>query len=282
MNASSIDYQNKKINYYITGKGAPVMLIHGFAEDSDVWREQVATLAAQYRLIIPDLPGSGSSQMLEDMGLESLAHCMKAILAKEGNEKAASDNFQKPIVIGHSMGGYITLAMVAMYADAFNGFGLFHSSAFPDTEEKKNTRRRGIDFIQKHGSYEFIRQSAPNLFTEKFRIENNAVVENMISHYGNFDPAALIAYYQAMIQRPDRTAVLRSFGKPVLFIIGKQDKAIPFNDSMQQCHIPELAHIHILENSAHMGMWEEKEKSSEALLSYLAYAQQFSLRGTTE
>ncbi|HTL10117.1 MAG TPA: alpha/beta hydrolase [Chitinophagaceae bacterium] len=282
MTVNSIEYQHKKINYQVTGQGAPVMLIHGFAEDSHVWREQVPQLSAQYRLIIPDLPGSGGSAMLEDMGLESLAHCMKAILDAECTGEEAGQPRAKPIVIGHSMGGYITLALVAMYKDAVSGLGLFHSSAFADTEERKNTRRRGIDFIQKHGSYEFIKQSTPNLFTEKFRIENNAVVEDMINRYGTFDPAALVAYYEAMIQRPDRTAILRSFGKPVLFIIGKQDKAIPFNDSMQQCHLPEVTSIHILENSAHMGMWEEKEKSSEALLSYLAFTQQFSLRGTTE
>jgi hypothetical protein len=46
---------------------------------------------------------------------------------------------------------------------------------------------------------------------------------------------------------------------------------------MKQCHIPALAAIHIMEKSAHMGMWEEKEKSSQALLSFLRQVQQFTL-----
>ncbi len=91
----------------------------------------------------------------------------------------------------------------------------------------------------------------------------------MMDHYSGFDPLALAAYYRAMINRPDRITVLQSFNKPILFIIGKNDKAIPFEDSMKQCHIPQIASIQILENAAHMGMWEEKEKSMQGLLSFL-------------
>lgn len=91
----------------------------------------------------------------------------------------------------------------------------------------------------------------------------------MIARYSSFDPLALTAYYEAMIKRPDRTTVFQTFNKPVLFIIGKKDKAISFEDSMKQCHIPQLAHIRIMENAAHMGMWEEKENSTQAILSFL-------------
>ena len=91
----------------------------------------------------------------------------------------------------------------------------------------------------------------------------------MMDRYSSFNPLALAAYYRAMINRPDRTAVLQTFNKPILFIIGKNDKAIPFEDSMKQCHIPQLAAVQILEKTAHMGMWEEKEKSMLGLLSFL-------------
>ena len=69
-----------------------------------------------------------------------------------------------------------------------------------------------------------------------------------------------------MINRPDRTAVLKNFNKPILFIIGEHDKAVPFEQSMQQCYLPAIAHVHILRNSAHMGMFEETEKVNNALL----------------
>jgi len=279
MTRKSIQLKNSQIFYTVAGKGSPVVLIHGFAEDSDVWKYQLDILSEQFQLIIPDLPGSGASALIEDMSIEGMAACVQEIIWQELGRDSKSP---MPIVIGHSMGGYITLALAHKNAGMLAGFGLFHSTAFADNEEKKTNRRRSIEFMQTHGSYEFIKQSAPNLFAEENRIEKTGMVEDLISRYGNFDTAALIAYYEAMIERPDRTAVLQSFDQPVLFIIGKQDKAIPFEDSMKQCHLPQLATVQILENAAHMGMWEEKEKSSQALLSFLQYTQQFNLRRTSE
>jgi pimeloyl-ACP methyl ester carboxylesterase len=280
MTQKSISIQNKQVQYTVSGEGNPVVLVHGFGEDSDVWRYQLEDLSKDYQLIIPDLPGSGKSEMIEDMSIEGLADCVKEIVDHE-LLKALPPSGEKglggAIIIGHSMGGYITLALAAKYPDLLQGFGLFHSTAFADSDEKKTARRRSIEFMQTHGSDEFIRQSTPNLFTEAYRIKNNAILEDMIARYSNFDPLALIAYYEAMIQRPDRTAVLKSFNKPILFIIGKNDKAIPFEDSMKQCHLPQLASVQILEKAAHMGMWEEKEKSSQALLSFLRLTQQFNL-----
>ena len=274
MTQKSITIKGKQLSYSVYGKGNPVVMLHGFAEDGDVWKYQLKDLQADYFLIVPDLPGSGRSDMAEDMSIEGMALCIKKIIDHELPANASLANGGITI-IGHSMGGYVTLAFANKYPALLAGFGLFHSTAFADTEEKKATRRRGIAFIQTHGSYEFIRQSTPNLFTEEFRIKNDVEVEKMMAQYSHFDPAALVAYYEAMIQRPNLISVLQSFNKPILFIIGKQDKAIPFDDSMKQCHLPQIASVQILEKAAHMGMWEEKEKSSQALLSFLRHIEQF-------
>ncbi len=261
MKQKMISINNSEIYYAVEGKGKPVVLVHGFAENSDVWKYQLNELAKHYQLIIPDLPGSGNSAPIEDMSIEGLAESVKKIIDAE----ALND----VVMIGHSMGGYITLAFAEKYPGLLKAFGLFHSTAFADTEEKKATRRKAIAFMQSHGSYEFINQSTPNLFTEAFRIKNELVLEEMINRYSSFDPLVLIAYYEAMIKRPDRTAVLQSFNKPILLLIGRQDKAILFEDIIKQSHLPEIVSIEILEHSAHMGMWEEKEKSNQALLSFL-------------
>lgn len=262
----SIVIKNSRIYYQVSGNGTPVVLVHGFAEDHDLWRYQHAALSKHYLLIVPDLPGSGKSDMIDDMSIDGMADCIKQIIH---HELPATAVLAGVFMIGHSMGGYITLAFAEKYPEMLLGIGLFHSTAYEDSAEKKETRRRGITFIQTHGSYEFIKQSVPNLFTENYRTKNNAILAEMIARYSSFDRLALTAYYEAMILRPDRTTVLQSFNKPVLFIIGKNDKAIPFEDSMKQSHIPQLAFIEIMETAAHMGMWEEKEKSNEVLLSFL-------------
>jgi len=269
MTEKSVNISGQKISYRVAGEGPRVMLVHGFAEDQDVWRYQAPLIASKYRLIIPDLPGSGNSGRIPEISMESMAEVLRQILATETN-----DEYKAATMVGHSMGGYITLAFADKHPELLDGFGLFHSTAFPDTEEKKATRRKSIEFIQKHGTAEFIRQSTPNLFTENFRNNQGTQVADLIERNSHFDPQSLIAYYRAMIERPERINTLKAFLRPILFIIGQQDKAVPYEDSLKQCYLPRMAAVHILESSAHMGMWEEQEKSSQALLSFLEWVQE--------
>ncbi|MEO7293195.1 MAG: alpha/beta hydrolase [Ginsengibacter sp.] len=267
----SIQYRNKIIYYRVIGKGRPVVLIHGFGENGNIWNELIKNLQNNFLLIIPDLPGSGNSEMLdgENVSIEDYADVIKTILNEElpkVSPPAGGGDLEGAVtLIGHSMGGYITLAFAEKYPDLLNGFGLFHSSAFADDEEKKQTRRKAIDFIIAKGSYSFLRTSIPNLFTGKEHLKE---MEDIIEEGKKFKPEALIQYYQAMINRPDRTKFLKTFKKPILFIIGEKDNAIPLQASLQQCHQPSISHVHILD-IGHMGMIEESAGSSAIVESFL-------------
>ena len=116
MKEKNIIYRQTQIVYKTTGTGSPVVLIHGFAEDSTIWDNQVDFLKDKYRLIIPDLPGSGKSELItnNDTSLEDYAAIIKQILDKEKIETC--------IMIGHSMGGYITLAFAEKYNKTKNLF----------------------------------------------------------------------------------------------------------------------------------------------------------------
>ena len=254
-------YQNKRIFYRIIGRGKPVILIHGFGEDGEVWRNQIEYLKDKFQLIIPDLPGSGRSEMTDDMSMEGMAELIHSMIHAE--------NIDACPVIGHSMGGYITLALVESYWNHVSAFGLFHSSAYADSEEKKVTRRKGIEFINKNGSFEFLKTSTPNLFSQQTKDENPELVTEFIAGLNNFSPGALVSYYEAMMQRPDRANMLQKATVPVLFIIGNYDNAVPLEDGLKQCHLPGKSYIYILRNSGHMGMLEEKDKCIEVLDKFL-------------
>lgn len=262
-------FQNKKIFYREEGAGPSVILLHGFAEDGNLWSHQVKSLSENYYLIIPDLPGSGQSEMLEGKcTIEDYAEVVKAIADKAIFQNKKKNNLQFTL-IGHSMGGYITLAFAQKYPELLNAFGLFHSSAFADDEAKIATRRKGIQFIEKNGSKAFLKTSVSNLFSENTQENRPQLITALLNIGEEILPQALIQYYEAMILRPDRTSVLKSFSKPVLFMIGKYDNAVPLNISLEQCHLPAISTIHILQNSGHMGMWEEEKLSSTYLKGFL-------------
>ena len=212
-------------------------------------------------MIVPDLPGSGQSAMIDDMSIEGMAEVIHAIIHEE--------NIDTCPVIGHSMGGYITLALMENYWNHVSGFGLFHSSAFADNEEKKVTRHKAIEFIQQNGAYEFLKTAIPNLFADQSKTIFKTSIDELIEKGNNFSPQSLVSYYEAMINRPDRTDILRNTTVPVLFMMGKYDKAVPLEDVLKQCHLPEKSYIHILQNTGHMGMLEETEKSNQFLEKFL-------------
>ena len=271
MEEKNFQYKGSEIYYRSIGQGKPVILLHGFGEDGTVWERQVTALQNNYRLIIPDLPGSGKSLLVANANIETYAVIIKELVNIELSPAIQNGgDLANVSLIGHSMGGYIALAFAEKYPQYLNSLGLFHSSAFADADEKKATRKKAIEFILENGALTFLKTSIPGLFNETFAVENESVISSLISKATNFTDAALVQYYEAMIARPDRILVLKNFTKPVLFIIGEHDKAVPLQSSLEQCYLPAISHVHILENAAHMGMYEQTEKANMALINFLS------------
>ena len=245
------------------GSGPVVVLLHGFGELAAIWKHQARALQNAYKVYLPDLPGSGDSEMLDNMSLEGIADSIACLLKAE--------NVSSCILVGHSMGGYIALAFAEKYGGMLRGLGLFHSSAFADNEEKIATRQKGISFLEQHGAYEFLKMSVPNLYSAATKEKHPALVPEHLSLVKNMKAAALISYYKAMIQRPDRTGILENARFPVLIVLGQEDTAVPIEQGLKQCSIPNLSYIHILDRSGHMGMVEEPEKSNELLTGFVSF-----------
>jgi len=268
MQTHSIPFKNSSIFYRATGIGPCVVLLHGFGEDGNIWQSQIDFLQPHFRIIVPDIPGSGKSPLIKDADIDTYSEAIKLIL---DDEIKISPDKQKGgfALIGHSMGGYIALAFAEKYPQYLKQLGLLHSTAFEDTKEKKDVRRKSIEFIKAKSAFDFLKNTIPGLFGKSFASKNTEKISTLVNQAKEFSEAALIQYYEAMIARPDRTAVLKSFDGTILFIVGEQDTAIPLQSSLQQCYLPLRSYVHILNQSAHMGMWEEEEKVNNVLLNFL-------------
>lgn len=260
MQTSEVTIKGRKIFYRSEGRGPAIVLLHGFGEEGTVWKNQF-DIFRNWQLIIPDLPGSGRSESTDDMSIEGMARTVFDFLEAIGIRRCT--------LIGHSMGGYITLGFAEKFKDSLNGFGLFHSTAYADSPEKIVARKKGISFIEQQGAYEFLKVSIPNLYSPITKKSNPQIVEEQINASHNFLAASLVSYYKAMMERPDRTKVLIDSEVPVLFVLGKHDAAVPFKEGLELCHMPRISYIHILENAGHMGMIEASSESNQALLNYI-------------
>jgi pimeloyl-ACP methyl ester carboxylesterase len=192
-----------------------------------------------------------------------MAVTVKGLLDREGIEKC--------ILIGHSMGGYVTLAFAELYPERLRAFGLFHSTAYADSEEKKAGRLKSIAFVREHGAQPFIRQSTPGLFALETREDRPGLVEEMISRYRGFSVDALVVYLEAMRRRPDRVSVLERSVVPVLFIIGEKDQIVSPEQSLAQVVVPALAYFKILPGAGHMGMLEEPAEGASIIHSFVNF-----------
>ncbi|MEN9686522.1 MAG: hypothetical protein RLZZ28_2308 [Bacteroidota bacterium] len=260
----TLPYKDTTLFYRLTGVGKTVVLLHGFGEDSRIWESQVDFLKNHCRLLVPDLPGSGKSALLKSgkpVGMEDYACCIKAILDKEQIESC--------IMLGHSMGGYITLAFAKKFPAYLTGFGLIHSTAFADSEEKKISRSKAIEFLEKFGVGPFLKNTIPNLFGNHFKNQFPEKIAALIQRGESFSKEALQQYYRAMMERPDYTAVLKSNGIPVLFVMGTDDIAAPMADVLKQVSLPDISYIYVMPDIGHMSMLEAGETLNGQLFDFI-------------
>lgn len=261
----TFEYKNTTISYRTEGEGKAVVLLHGFGEESSIWNAQVTFLQQHCLIITPDMSGSGKSGLLNIPGetpdMEAYAAIILELLNKEKIDRC--------ILLGHSMGGYIALAFAEYFPDRLEAFGLINSTAFADTPEKKQVRARAIETIGTHGAYAFLKTTIPTLFSPAFRGQHPEQISALVEKGKEFSNEALQQYYRAMMNRPDRTAVLKSNPLPVLFVIGTEDAPAPMNDVLQQTHLPDKSYIHVLQGIGHMSMLEAPDQLNKHLLAFI-------------
>lgn len=256
-------FRDQPLYYRDLGQGDLVVLLHGFGESGSLWNGQLDWMQQACRVLVPDLPGSGASGLHANLTIESVAGAVATMIAAEAGGKLVT-------VIGHSMGGYVALALAEQNPDQLSKLGLFHSTAYADTPARVEVRKKAIDFIRNHGAHAFLESFVPNLFSAATKQRNPGLVASFFEEVKGCDAATLIASHQAMMQRPDRAAVLSAFEGPVLFMIGKNDALIPYTDVLKQTYLPCISHIHLLQECGHMAMLEDPGQTRRALEDFLS------------
>lgn len=257
-----INFNNRKVNYLIEGRGQVLVLLHGFCEDSSMWDDFIATFS-QNKIIRIDLPGFGQSESMEKPTVEVMAEIVKEVLDFL--------EIKKCTLVGHSMGGYVALAFAKKYESNLDGLGLFHSHPYADSLDKKSNRFKSIEFIRKNGHIHFIKQLIPKLFPVSFLSSNRFLINKMVHRASSFSSEGIIGGLEMMMNRPGQSEVLRKINCPVLFIVGREDEVIPMENSMNQTALPALAHIHILDNVGHMGIFEATKQTQKIIKEFLSF-----------
>ncbi len=254
----NINFKGLPIHYEIFGDGLPLIFLHGFNENCRIWDLTVPKISEHYKCIIVDLPGFGHSPLPAKLSLTYLANALHRIIEEL--------NLDKPIVVGHSMGGYVALEFAHTYPNTLGGACLFHSTALADSAYKKENRLKTLDFLENNPVDLFYKVFIPGLFAPHNL--NPRIVELTEKIIKQTVQESVIEGTKAMLERADRTDVLKNSRYPWLFIAGKFDQLIPIEHLSLQSSYCELSQFEILTNSGHMGMIEEPTKTLEILIKF--------------
>ena len=252
-----------KIHSKITGSGTPVVLLHGFCEDLTLWDELQKTLASSYLVIAIDLPGFGQSELLPDNF--SIADVAIAV-----HDYLSDQQINHYAVLGHSLGGYVAMSMMAQFEASILCYGLLHSTALEDSPEKKLNRDKAIEFVNNHSVKAFLKEFVKGLFDPAYVGRYQTAITKVEKMGANLLPETVTGYMSAMRDRKNMLEVLQKTSTICLFLFGMDDTLFSIKDLEQQVALLPENQVIALEKVAHMGMYEDFENFNTGIATFLS------------
>lgn len=242
--------------YQQIGAGKPLVFLHGYLENSAIWYPIVSQLKDSHRCILIDFPGHGHSAVTSEISdMDDLASEVIAVLDDLGVEQAT--------VVGHSMGGYVALALADIYAQRLNAFVLINSTSLDDDDERKNLRLKACKTVERNLEA-LIKLSIPGLFTEEYKKHFPETISLLKTIANETSVKGAQAALRGMAERPNRTYVFYDFPKPMLVINGAFDETVDADAFCMLLPMRDLLEIYTFP-SAHMTYIENQEEVIDLL-----------------
>ncbi|UYZ62781.1 alpha/beta fold hydrolase [Hymenobacter weizhouensis] len=235
-----------------------ILFVHGYLESSEIWNEFVQELPDTYQVLRPNLPGYGPEPgRVGDYSLEAAADFLRQQLTEAGVGRV--------LLVGHSMGGYVSLAFAEKYPGLVAGLCLFHSSSLPDADEDRERRTRNSAFIEEHGVAAFADEFLKPQLSAAHRESMEHHVEQLKRIAAAVPQETALGSLDAIAQRPDRRDVLEKATYPVLFIAGKDDRAVPPEKTHEESLLPDHCMVLWLARVGHLGFLERPDATRRAV-----------------
>ena len=240
------------------GEGLPIVLIHAFATDRSMWGPQITQLSKHWRVIAPDLRGFGFSDPTDGtpVSMDQYADDVAGLLD--------SLNISAAVIVGLSLGGYVTLAFAQKYPDRVKALILANTRATADSDSVREARFTLAKNVERFGIRAVVEAYDGKLLAHGADLDSQDFVWNMLA---NQPSSGALSAIRGMAARPDRQDLLKQVTVPALIISGTADVLIPPAESepMSQqivnitfINIPGAGHLSNIDNPAEFNLAVER------------------------
>jgi 3-oxoadipate enol-lactonase len=261
----SVNIQIRNLSMAIDdcGSGTPMLLIHGFPLNRQMWQPQLQPLAdAGYRVIAPDLRGFGASEATDTgYSMDGFADDMVALMDALDIERA--------VVCGMSMGGYVLMNMLERYPQRVTAACFIATRSTTDDETGRARRTAMAADAERLGANPIIKMFAELLFAPETSQHSPELIARATVWMRETNPRALAGALIGMRDRKDYTPLLPNFKLPSLVIAGAEDRAAPLEAAQLIAEGLPDAELKVIEHAGHMLNMEQPEQFNALLIQFL-------------
>jgi pimeloyl-ACP methyl ester carboxylesterase len=251
-----------EIFYEVLGTGPPVVLLHPFPANHDLWKPAAQALVARYRVILPDLRGHGESGVGQGPAtMEKHAADIDRVLDHEEVGRAA--------FVGVSIGGYLLFEFWRKHRTRVNALVLCNTKAQADTPEARAVRLQAAAFVTERGTELFFKDMIPKLIGTTTRSTRPDLVEGALRMMRTMSPEDVAMVQHGMAERPDSVETLKTINVPTMLVTGDEDilTGIAEAELMRQ-HISG-SQMKVIAKAGHYSPWEQPEEVGKLLRQFL-------------
>jgi len=240
----------------------PIIFVHGFPFDHNMWHNQINALSRNYFCLSYDIRGLGDSpagdgQYTMEMFTDDLIKIIEA------------HKLKKPVLCGLSMGGYIALRVAEKKESLFSALILCDTKSGADNNDAKLKRAEGIKSINESGVKTFAEEFIPNCFAEESIKKLGDGYRQILQKSSGFSQAGVKGCLLAMAGRTDTTGFLSGIKIPVLLICGEKDKLTPPHVMEEMAGIIPDSEFHIIPGAGHVTPLENPTAVNKIIKDFL-------------
>jgi pimeloyl-ACP methyl ester carboxylesterase len=249
-----------KIFYRVAGQGEPLLLIHGYPLNDNLFKHQRQHLASHFKVITPDLPGFGKSQAKNSKAsLAMYAKTMFGLMDKMHIKKAC--------IGGHSMGGMTVVEMYKMHPNRFKCMILFDTAAMAAPLPRKGEWNGFAKLAKKKSNYKKKMKMLipPDMLSYQDRMHHKQYVHTAKHMIGAASKNGVIGGGHALANRPNNKSVLKKVDVPTLIVVGAQDPVTPVEIAKKMHKAIHGSKLDVVKHASHLAVLEKSSQVDHAI-----------------